>query len=175
MRNFKLRGSKHILVLAVALTLGACGSDDDDVMEPEDRNVQPQPQSVMLTTQTEVTIEDMLTATDSDGDTLTFALVGEPSLGMAMVNSDGSFTYTPNPEVTGSDSFTFSVSDGVTSAVQGTVSITIETLEVDFATIGRAAFNQEATDEPLRLNGRTFVNGDGDVNFDDLLVEGEQQ
>jgi hypothetical protein len=47
-----------------------------------------------------------------DGDILTFSLDTPPTNGMAVVNPDGSFIYTPNADFTGTDSFVATVSDG---------------------------------------------------------------
>lgn len=43
---------------------------------------------------------------DGEGDPLTAALVSGPDNGLLAFNSDGSFTYTPDPDFTGTDSFT---------------------------------------------------------------------
>ncbi|BED91071.1 hypothetical protein PspMM1_35390 [Pseudoalteromonas sp. MM1] len=161
MRNLTLT---HIGVLLGALTLSACSNDDDNKLPTPLVNTAPSATDVMLTTQTEVEINDMLVATDADGDSLTYELTTEPTLGNVVVNSDGSFTYTPNKEATGSDSFMFGVSDGVNQQVTAMVDITIEALQVDFAQFASDAFNQSPNDEPLSTNGRVFTNTDTDVS-----------
>lgn len=161
MRNLK---TTHICVLLSALTLGACSSDDDKKQPTPVVNTAPTASDAMLTTQTEVSITDMLSATDNDGDSLTYSLTNEPTLGTVTINSDGNFTYTPNKEVTGSDSFMFGVSDGVNSQVTATVNITIDALQVDFAQFATDAFNQAPNAEPLTVNGRVFTNTDTDVD-----------
>ncbi|MEG4281407.1 Ig-like domain-containing protein, partial [Microcoleus sp. MON1_C1] len=50
---------------------------------------------------------------DPDGDPLTAKLVSSPNSGKVVFNSDGSFSYTPNPGFAGPENFTYSVSDGV--------------------------------------------------------------
>ena len=65
-----------------------------------------------------------LTATDADGDTLTFSKAGNPAHGTVTVSSNGSYTYTPDANYNGSDSFTFTVTDG-TDTVTRTVNITV--------------------------------------------------
>ena len=50
--------------------------------------------------------------TDADGDPLTAQLVTGPADGTLGLNADGSFTYTPDADFDGADSFTYSASDG---------------------------------------------------------------
>ncbi len=49
---------------------------------------------------------------DPEGAGLTASLDVGPSNGVLILNADGSFTYTPNPGFTGTDSFTYRASDG---------------------------------------------------------------
>lgn len=160
MHNLNLR---HVCILSVSLIMAACSNDDDKNKSPTITNSAPSASDVILATQTEVSISDMLRATDIDGDTLSYSLSSEPTLGVVEVNSDGSFTYTPNKETTGTDSFKFGVSDGISSQVNATVSITIEALQVEFAQFATDALNQQPTAEPLSVNGRVFTNTDTDV------------
>lgn len=55
---------------------------------------------------------------------LTAALVTQPANGVANVNADGSFTYIPNANFSGTDSFTYSTHNGTTSTT-APVSITV--------------------------------------------------
>ncbi len=63
--------------------------------------------------------------TDIDGNPLTAALRSPPGKGSVTVNANGSFTYTPNPNTNGADSFTYRVSDGTVNSNDATVSLTI--------------------------------------------------
>jgi len=49
---------------------------------------------------------------DPDGDTLSASVVTPPANGTLSLNTDGSFTYTPNSGFAGSDTFTYRASDG---------------------------------------------------------------
>lgn len=164
---------KHRLWIVSGLVLALSGcfdSDDDDDYQAPEENVAPVAVDEMLTTQADIAFAGTLTASDADGDALTFGLGEDGSLGSAVVNADGSFTYTPNAQVTGSDSFTFTVSDGVNPEVTATVSVTIEAQQVSFSSYTRDAFNQAPTDEPLPVNGREFTQDADDTTFDDLLI-----
>lgn len=66
----------------------------------------------------------------AEGDRLSAVLVSNVSNGTLMVNSDGSFTYTPNVGFNGADSFTYKANDGVADSNVVTVSI-IAGIEVD--------------------------------------------
>ncbi|CAI4173186.1 Ig-like domain-containing protein [Alteromonas macleodii] len=155
--------------LVLALT-GCFDSDDDNDYQAPEENVAPVAVDEMLTTQADIAFDGTLTATDADGDALTFGLGENGTLGNAEVNADSSFTYTPNAQVTGSDSFTFTVSDGVNPEVTATVSVTIEAQQVSLSSYTRDAFNQAPTDEPLPINGREFTQDADDTTFDDLLI-----
>ena len=69
-------------------------------------------------------ISGQLAAWDADGDGITFAVVSNTANGSVVVNSDGSFTYTPNPGYRGADSFTYSVSDE--DGVSNTATVTLQ-------------------------------------------------
>jgi hypothetical protein len=62
---------------------------------------------------------------DWNGLPLTAALVSGPAHGAVTVNADGSFTYTPTAGYSGTDSFTYKASDGVSSSGTTTVALTV--------------------------------------------------
>lgn len=158
---------KLLVVIAGSLALTGCFDSDDD----NEENTAPEAVSESFTTQADTPFSDTLTATDEDGDTLIFSMGTAATLGSVDLMADGQFTYTPNSEVTGSDSFTFQVSDGEATAT-GTVEVTIEALTVSFADYTRSAFAQDASAKPLPVNGREFIQDADDPDaFDDLLME----
>ncbi|MBT3136172.1 cadherin-like domain-containing protein [Alteromonas sp. ALT199] len=169
-----VKRQQHRMWIASGLVLALSGcfdSDDDNNYQAPEENVAPVAVDQMLTTQADIAFDGTLTATDEDGDALTFGLGENGSLGSAEVNTDGTFTYTPKAQVTGSDSFTFTVSDGVNPEVTASVSITIEAQQVSFSSYTRDAFYQAPTDEPLPINGREFTQDANDSTFDDLLID----
>ena len=66
--------------------------------------------------------------TDADGDSLTALLFSYPSNGTLTLNSDGSFTYTPNTNFNGTDSFTYKASDSRDQSNTATVTINVSPL-----------------------------------------------
>jgi hypothetical protein len=69
-----------------------------------------------------------LTGTDPNNDTLTFATLTGPTNG-TLSGTAPNLTYTPNPNFSGSDSFTFKANDGTENSAPATVSITVNPLE----------------------------------------------
>jgi len=62
---------------------------------------------------------------DPDGDTLTVDDFTQPAHGTAGSNGDGTLTYAPNADFNGTDSFTYTISDGNGGTATATVNITI--------------------------------------------------
>jgi len=62
---------------------------------------------------------------DVDSPVLTALLVNGPAHGTLILNADGSFSYTPNADYNGADSFTYRVSDGSLFSNTATVNLTI--------------------------------------------------
>ena len=63
--------------------------------------------------------------TDPEGSALTVFSNTAPAHGAVVVNSDGSFSYTPVPGYTGTDTFTYIVTDGEAKSNSATVSILV--------------------------------------------------
>ncbi len=77
---------------------------------------------------------------DQNGDPLTAGIIMQPANGTVVFNENGSFTYTPNPNYTGPDSFRYQVTDGITSSAPATVSITVTSVnDAPARTAGTAA------------------------------------
>jgi VCBS repeat-containing protein len=113
-----------------------------------------------------------LMGSDMDKDSLSFAVSSQPAQGTLALQSDGSFTYLPDADVTGMDQFTFSVSDGKSTSMTAMVNITIDLLAVNMGEYTRKAYNQMESDTPLSLNTRAVTQDVTDeAAFDDLLAQ----
>jgi len=62
---------------------------------------------------------------DIDQDVLTAAVASHPANGSLVLNDDGSFSYTPDPEFVGVDTFTYTAGDGDAVSAPATVTITV--------------------------------------------------
>ncbi|MEO0017498.1 MAG: hypothetical protein RLZZ522_781, partial [Verrucomicrobiota bacterium] len=85
---------------------------------------------------TEVAQAITLTGYDSAGDALTYAIVTLPAHG-DLTGTPPNMTYTPHANYNGTDSFTFTVSDGTITSAAATVSLTIT--PVNDATLANVA------------------------------------
>jgi len=108
------------------------------------------------------TIAGQLAATDVDGDALTYALApnGGPANGVVTVNPDGSYSYTPAANFNGTDSFTYTVSDGNGGTTTGTITLDVAAVNDAPTTAGGSASIVEDTTLNLRLRGDDI---DGDA------------
>ncbi len=67
-----------------------------------------------------------LTATDANGDPLTYQVVRAAKLGSVALNAaTGSFTYTPNANSSGADTFTFKANDGKADSNVASFTVTV--------------------------------------------------
>ncbi|MGY5539273.1 tandem-95 repeat protein, partial [Vibrio brasiliensis] len=164
-----------------------------------DLNNDPLGDSLAVVTDEDTPISGTLTATDQNAqDILTFSQSSAPANGTAIVNPDGTWTYTPNENYNGPDSFTVIVNDG--NGGTDTLVVNIDVTPVNDAPVAepenRSLLEDQvitgsmtATDVDLpdgeslvftttsEVEGLT-LNPDGSYTFDassyDRLAEGEE-
>jgi VCBS repeat-containing protein len=95
-------------------------------------------------------------ATDIDGDTLSYALNNAATHGTVVVNNDGTFTYTPAANYSGSDSFQYSISDGAIT-INYVMNITVNPVN----------------DAPVTADDSITTNEDTAVTFDPRLNDSD--
>ena len=112
-----------------------------------------------VSTQEDSSVEIVLAGTDVDGDPLTFSLETPPAEG-TITGAPPVITYTPNPDVNGTDSLTFTVSDGNEDSVApATVTITIDPVNDAPMATGQSVTAVEDTPVAITLAG-TDIDGD---------------
>ncbi|MCG9706573.1 retention module-containing protein [Photobacterium damselae] len=122
-------------------------------------NDAPEGEDVSAETQEETAVTGQLTATDVDGDNLTFKPGSDPTNGQVTVNPDGSWKYIPNPDFNGEDSFTVVVDDG--NGGTDTITVTVNVTPVNDAPIGEDV-SVETQEETAVTGQLTATDVDGD-------------
>lgn len=90
------------------------------------KNEPPTAQNGKLETYKNIANTGTLQASDPEGRPLTYNLLKEPKRGTVEIHEDGTFTYTPNENKVGKDSFTFTVTDDAGNTSEpATISIQI--------------------------------------------------
>jgi hypothetical protein len=164
------------------------GTDDSNVatvtVTVNSRQDAPVAQNGAAAGDEDTVIAGTLVANDADNDPLSFALVEQAANGTVAVNADGSFTYTPNADFNGTDSFTFIANDGTTNSNVATVALTVNPLNdapvaQDGAAVGDedtviagALVANDPDNDPLSFalvdqaaNGTVVVNADGSFTY----------
>ena len=121
----------------------------------------PEDTAIVITAPSGVLAND----SDGDGDPLTAVLVADVSNGSLALSADGSFTYTPNLNFNGVDSFTYTANDGDDDSAITTVTLTISSSN-DTPVAVDDAFN---VDEDTTL----VVGGVSDVLVNDSDADGD--
>ncbi|MEO5333424.1 MAG: tandem-95 repeat protein [Magnetococcus sp. YQC-5] len=78
-----------------------------------------------FTTNEDTVYTGTLSATDSDSTTLSYVIVTKPTKGSVVISAGSAFSYTPNLNANGSDSFTFKANDSTLDSNTATMTVTI--------------------------------------------------
>ncbi len=106
------------------------------------------PQTVTLNEDTTTVIT--LTATDGDGDALTYAIASNPAHG-TLSGTLPALTYDPNDNFNGADYFDFTVSDGIITTGGIRVSLTVNPVEDNPTASGQSPSTNEDTPKAITL------------------------
>jgi hypothetical protein len=111
-----------------------------------------------LNTDEDTPLDITVSGGDLNGDTLSYSLATGPSFGSIAVAGD-TFTYTPDPEYSGPDSFTFTASDASLTSPPATVEITVDPVN-DLPTAGAVVVStDEDTPVTAAFDGDDPVEG----------------
>jgi LPXTG-motif cell wall-anchored protein len=114
-------------------------------------------------------VEVTLDGSDPENDDLTFAIAGDPENGELSEVDGDKVTYTPGPNFTGEDSFTFTANDGELDSKPATVNINVKEPNNGPS----AADDSYSTDFETELNvdAPGVLDNDSDPDGDDLTAE----
>jgi len=112
-----------------------------------------------VSTNEDVALAVTLTGSDPDNDLLTFTVAVSPLHG-TLSGTEPNLTYTPQANYNGSDSFSFTVSDGLVTSEEATIGITISS--VNDAPVAVPQSNSVVEDTPAGIT-LTGTDVDGDV------------
>ncbi len=130
---------------------------DDSAATPED---------------TPVSVDVLVNDSDPDGDPLITDSVTQPANGSVVIETDGTVTYTPDPDFNGTDTFTYTACDDGVPPNCSTATVTVTVDAVNDAPV--ANDDAETTDEEVPVNVDVLGN-DSDVDGDVLVVDAVTQ
>ncbi len=140
--------------ITVIVNDGSLGSNTTFSLTVNAVNDTPTANADSFSTNQDTAYSGNLSASDADGDALTYSKVADPSHGTVTVTgATGAFIYTPTASYTGSDSFTFTVSDGLATSTAATISIQVN------AVGGGAWTNLQTTGSPSLSAGTAIWTG----------------
>ena len=112
------------------------------------------------------TIEVLTNDSDLDGDTLTVD-TATSSNGTVTINADGSLNYIPNADFNGTDTITYTISDGNGGTATATVNVTIDAVnDTPIAVDDTAMVSEDSNNNTINV-----LNNDTDIDGDSLSVD----
>jgi len=116
-----VRASDGTLSVTQAITVTVTGVNEPPVALDDGGFTVNEDGSLVVTADVGVLAND----NDPDGDAVSAVLGAGPLNGTVILNADGSFTYTPDANFNGTDTFTYVASDGTETSNVATVTITV--------------------------------------------------
>lgn len=145
---------------------------DDCAVVVDPLNQGPDGQDDVINTVQDVAVSGTVASNDvdADGDALTFYVEQGPQHGSIEFSTDGSYTYTPDPGFSGTDGFTYEVTDGRGGIDIVEVCVNIE--QADDCVVDVAPNNDvEAVDDEFSTDRNQSV--DGNVLVNDVDPDGD--
>ncbi|WP_339462978.1 retention module-containing protein, partial [Pseudomonas sp. EA_105y_Pfl2_R69] len=105
---------------------------------------------------------------DVDGDTLTIASVTSGNGGTAVLNADGTVTFTPNANFNGVADFSYTVTDGTLTSNTATVTVNVAAVNDAPVAVGDSLVASE--DTAVTYSATDLLGNDSDVDGDTLTI-----
>ncbi|RYX78252.1 tandem-95 repeat protein [bacterium] len=132
-------------------------------------NDAPEATSPAITTPMNTPKTGVVSASDVDGDPLTFSVTTAPAHGTVVVNADGTYTYTPATGYVGADSFTITVSDGKGGTTTVTIPVTVTLVATPTLRLTKEATNTVSKVGDV-INYNIIVTNTGNVTLTNVAV-----
>ncbi len=161
-------GMTHYFAVKAYNSYGVSGYSNELPYTPPTSNTNQAPvaKNGSLSVLEDSTGSGALSATDPDGNPLTFSIVSPPSIGTVSLDaSTGTFTYAPNPNANGSDFFTFTARDSALTSNTATFSINISPVNDPPVAVPDSA--QTVQNQPVTIS---VLANDTDVDGDSLSL-----
>ena len=157
---FSGHGKFAFVTVVVAPTDRAPVAGDDSVTVDED--------GLLIIKPSDLLAND----TDADGDELSLEGYTQPEHGDLWFNRDGTISYDPDDDFNGTDTFTYTVTDGIKSAT-ATVTVTVNAVnDAPVATDDTVTVDEDGL---LIVSPADLLGNDTDVDRDNLTIEGYTQ
>ena len=179
---------KTSILLSLTLMITSCGGDSGSNAPTtnigDTTNNPPIVSATTFTVDEDTQLQEVITATDPDGDNLTYNLISDVSNGTLVLANDGSFTYQPANNFFGEDTFTAKASDGDLSSTTATFKIQVKPIndapsitkmskrtrldsEINFSLNAEDVDNDELTFSIVQLpkNGVVALNVDNTITY----------
>ena len=184
--NFEVRSHYDLSVRATDNGTPPLSDAETIQIDVNNKNDAPvaNPQSLVTTEGTPIPVT--LTASDEDGNTLTYTVIVNPQHGV-LTGSAPNLTYTPNAGFGGVDTFTFRANDGTANSNAATITITVRVVptitsgnSANFQATVASTFTVTTTGYPTPSitetgalpNGITFHdNGNGTASLGGIAAE----
>ena len=147
-----------VLTFSLIVNDGTDSSPADNVIITVSNNDAPVADIQSVSTDEDTALSIILTATDADGDSLTYTTVSSPSNG-SLSGTAPNLTYTPDPDFNGDDFFTFKANDGIADSDPATISIAFVPVNDKPIADDQSVSTDENTELQITL---TATDADGD-------------
>ncbi|MBE9580321.1 MAG: tandem-95 repeat protein [Proteobacteria bacterium] len=166
----QISNGQHEITAFIELTAGGSRTVSATFTVANSTNTPPTADNQSVSTHEDISVSMTLTATDVDGDSLTYTLVDQTSHG-TLSGTAPNLTYSPDVNYNGSDSFSFKANDGQSDSELGTVSITLTAVNDAPVANDQSVY----TDEDTAISGTLDASDvDGDALTYVLVTSGSK-
>ena len=139
-------------VLRLSASDSTKSASDDVTVTVNYANAAPAANAQTFDSLEDAVVNVTLTGSDADGDALSFSVLSQPSFGV-LTGTAPNLVYTPAANVSGTDTFTFRVSDGTLNSAAATVTIHVAPVNDAPVAYGQSVSTDEDATVAVTLGG----------------------